>query len=76
MWYFLAAPVPPVRPETTPQGPLLQRCLMELIVPLLLLSPILSPFPLKPDTSAHVSSNGTFLRKRLEHGARAPRLFF
>lgn len=31
--------------------------------------PILSPFPLKLDTSAHVSSNSTFLRKRLEHGA-------
>lgn len=33
--------------------------------------PIISPFPLKPDTSAHVSSYSTFLRKRLEHGARA-----
>lgn len=33
--------------------------------------PILSPFPLKLDTRAHVSSSSTFLRKRLEHGAKA-----
>ncbi|KAI9515625.1 hypothetical protein NQZ68_023275 [Dissostichus eleginoides] len=31
--------------------------------------PILSPFPLKLDTPAHVSSSSTFLRKRLEHGS-------